>query len=323
MAQALSTAGTPAELRISVGNGSVRAAADRAEEAAKPHDEPLRLCGWSLQRLGAPVQLLLCAGAVFACYMVYGYVQERIFRIPCVRPLGWFLTLVQFGVYVGIAGIELWAAGPDARVRHIPLNTYIGLSLLTVATMGLSNASLGYLNYPTQVVFKSCKLIPVMLGGMLIQQKPFSAVEFAASVVMCFGLVMYTLADVHMQPHFDHTGVLFISLALCADAAIGNVQEKAMRTHRASNTEVVFYSYGLGFLAIFLYELPTLELFDGLACFAQQPLESYSLAVLFSVTGYLGIHVVLTLVRRFGALVAVTGRWQADGRAPVCAKRRH
>ena len=34
-------------------------------------------------------------------------------------------------------------------------------------------------------------------------------------------------------------GVVLISLALCADAVIGNVQEKAMKAHRSSNTEVV------------------------------------------------------------------------------------
>lgn len=43
------------------------------------------------------------------------------------------------------------------------------IAFLTVGTMGLSNTSLGYLNYPTQVIFKCCKLIPVMLGGVFIQ----------------------------------------------------------------------------------------------------------------------------------------------------------
>lgn len=38
------------------------------------------------------------------------------------------------------------------------------------------------------------------------------------------------------------SGVFFISLALCADAAIGNVQEKAMKRHHASNSEMVFPS---------------------------------------------------------------------------------
>ena len=54
---------------------------------------------------------------------------------------------------------------------RVPLTTYFLLAILTIATMGLSNTSLGYLNYPTQVIFKSSKLIPVMIGGVFIQGK--------------------------------------------------------------------------------------------------------------------------------------------------------
>ena len=39
-------------------------------------------------------------------------------------------------------------------------------------------------------------------------------------------------------------------MALCADAVIGNVQEKALREHSASNVEMVLYSYAVGFLYI-------------------------------------------------------------------------
>ena len=38
---------------------------------------------------------------------------------------------------------------------------------------------------------------------------------------------------------YPDTGILLISLALCADAVIGNVQEKAMKTYKSSNTEMV------------------------------------------------------------------------------------
>jgi len=53
--------------------------------------------------------------------------------------------------------------------HRIPGKTYMIIAFLTVGTMGLSNTSLGYLNYPTQVIFKCCKLIPVMIGGVFIQ----------------------------------------------------------------------------------------------------------------------------------------------------------
>ena len=36
-------------------------------------------------------------------------------------------------------------------------------------------------------------------------------------------------------------GVVIISMALIADAAIGNYQEKIMKEHHVSNVEIVFF----------------------------------------------------------------------------------
>ena len=44
-------------------------------------------------------------------------------------------------------------------------------------------------------------------------------------------------------------------------------------------------------------------------CFVlQNPVQAFGLAFVFSFSGYLGITFVLTLVRAFGALLAVTGK---------------
>lgn len=48
------------------------------------------------------------------------------------------------------------------------------------------------------------------------------------------------LCLVFFSINFVLKGVLLVSGALCADAAIGNVQEKQMKLHKASNVEVVF-----------------------------------------------------------------------------------
>lgn len=55
-----------------------------------------------------------------------------------------------------------------------------------------------------------------------------------------------------------------ISTALLFDAAIGNVQEKAMREHKASNVEVVQYSYGIGFVYLLVALIVTGNLVSGL-----------------------------------------------------------
>lgn len=50
-----------------------------------------------------------------------------------------------------------------------------------------------------------------------------------------------------------YLGLAMISSALFCDAIIGNVQEKEMKTHHASNAEIVLYSYSIGVIYIFLY----------------------------------------------------------------------
>ncbi|XP_065061843.1 adenosine 3'-phospho 5'-phosphosulfate transporter 2-like [Rhopilema esculentum] len=123
---------------------------------------------------------------------------------------------------------------------------------------------------------------------------------------MSVGLIFFTLADSEVSPNFNHTGVILISLALCADAVIGNVQEKAMVMYDAPNTEVVLYSYGIGFFYILFGLLISGGFFEAFSFCLQHPLKTYGYAVVFSLSGYFGILYVLTLVRLFGALVAVT-----------------
>ena len=72
--------------------------------------------------------------------------------------------------------------------------------------MGFSNASLGHLNYPTQVIFKCCKLIPVLIGSVLIQGKKYRLLDYIAASLMCIGLIFFILADSQISPVFDAVG---------------------------------------------------------------------------------------------------------------------
>lgn len=114
-------------------------------------------------------------------------------------------------------------------------------------------------------MFKCCKLIPVLIGGIIIQNKKYGLLDFAAASLMCIGLVLFTLADSVISPRFDPVGVIMISCALLCDAIIGNTQEKAMRMHKASNTEVVLYSYSIGFIYLLLILGTTGDIASGTA----------------------------------------------------------
>lgn len=60
-----------------------------------------------------------------------------------------------------------------------------------------------------------------------------------AALLMSIGLILFSLADSQVSPNFDLRGYIMISLALVADAIIGNIQEKNMKTYGATNKEMV------------------------------------------------------------------------------------
>ena len=62
-----------------------------------------------------------------------------------------------------------------------------------LAAMVSSNMALQHVNYPTQVIGKSCKPIPVMILGVLLGRKryPLSKYLFVLMIVVGVGIFMY------------------------------------------------------------------------------------------------------------------------------------
>lgn len=60
------------------------------------------------------------------------------------------------------------------------------------------------------------------------------------------------------------SGVLFVCLALVADAAIGNIQEKAVRLFHGTTLEVVFFTHLIGGIYILIGLVVTGELFQAI-----------------------------------------------------------
>uniref|UniRef100_A0A0P4WFY8 Adenosine 3'-phospho 5'-phosphosulfate transporter 2 n=3 Tax=Scylla olivacea TaxID=85551 RepID=A0A0P4WFY8_SCYOL len=244
------------------------------EPGPQPSKKVVRFFGLPVSEFPIPLQLTLLTSFVFVFYLMYGYVLELIFTLDGMQPYGWYLTLVQFAYYTLFALIQLLLSG-EGISRKIPLRTYAVIAFLTVGTMGFSNSSVGYLNYPTQVIFKSCKLIPVMIGSVLILGKRYSFAEVLACICMSVGLIWFTLADSTVQPTFSVTGVVLVSLALLCDAVIGNVQEGAIKKYSEGATHVVLYSYSIGFFIILAGLVMTNQLLSAASFAAQVKCNSW------------------------------------------------
>lgn len=81
----------------------------------EPEQPKVQILCFDLSKHTKTVQFLLCSTAVFVFFLLYGYVQELIFTIPGFQPYGWFLTLVQFGLYSIYGLCEKYASHVTAR----------------------------------------------------------------------------------------------------------------------------------------------------------------------------------------------------------------
>lgn len=246
---------------------------------------------------------VLTISTLFFC-LISAYLQELIFQLDGFKPFGLYLTLIQFVCFTAFGLVELQFKSD--KKRRIPLKTYGLISLLTVSTMSLSHISVAYLNYPTKVMFKCCKLIPVMIGGVLIQGRKYNFIDVLAMLCMCLGLTFFVLADNSASPNFNSTGIILISLALISDGIIANVQERAMKQHSGNNSEIILYSYSIGCIYILVGLIISGSLLSAYEFCKNHPVETYGYAGIYSLFGYFGVKSVLSLIGNFGALIAVT-----------------
>jgi len=226
--------------------------------------------------------------------------------------LGWYMTSVQFAVYTAFTFLQTSLTQRSERHREEgaqhprpPLRYYALIGTLSVTSMGLSNTSCEYLSYPTQVMFKCSKLIPVMIVGVFMLNKRYKAADYLASFLICVGLIVLSLADRHVAMNFDYRGIVPISLALCAGAFNGNFQEKLYRQYSPTEGEMIFYTKGCGFLGLLAIIVLTGQLSLGVQYTTANPAILVNIVIL-ALCGVLGEYFVMLMTRLFGALATVT-----------------
>ncbi|KAJ6328538.1 hypothetical protein OIU77_010262 [Salix suchowensis] len=180
-------------------------------------------------------QFLICSSGFFFGYIVNGICEEYVYN-RLQFSYGWYFTFVQSFVYVLL--IYLQGFTPKEMVN--PWKTYVKLSAVLMGSHGLTKGSLAFLNYPAQIMFKSTKVLPVMVMGAFIPglRRKYPAHEYASALLLVVGLILFTLADAQTSPNFSMVGVVMISGALIMDAFLGNFQE-AIFTLNPETTQVM------------------------------------------------------------------------------------
>ena len=108
------------------------------------------------EALTSPTQFMVLSSGVFLFFGIHNYLQEAIMSIPDFK----------FGVMLGcleVCGVTFCSFLERkfvARETHrvAPLSAYPLLTFCLLSSSSLSNLALNYINFPTKVVFRSCKV---------------------------------------------------------------------------------------------------------------------------------------------------------------------
>jgi UDP-galactose transporter B1 len=191
---------------------------------------------------------MLCAVGIFSFYFLFGILQERITRGKYGEEEERFtfsLALV-FCLCIGnylyakiMAGFST-SSGQDST----PM-TYYALSAFTYLTaMVSSNKALLWVNYPTQVIGKSCKPIPVMLLGVLFGGKKYPLLKYLPVLLIVSGVALFMYkpksgASDNVNSNLIGSGELLLMLSLLCDGLTGAVQERMKSEHQTKSAPMM------------------------------------------------------------------------------------
>ncbi|XP_051114705.1 UDP-galactose/UDP-glucose transporter 2-like [Andrographis paniculata] len=264
----------------------------------KKEDQARSLLGISLTDRPTWQQFLICSSGFFFGYLVNGICEEYVYN-RLNFSYGWYFTFVQGFVYLAL----IYLQGFTIKQMVNPWKTYGRLSAVLMGSHGLTKGSLAYLNYPAQIMFKSTKVLPVMVMGAFIPglRRKYPLHEYISALLLVVGLILFTLADANSSPNFSVVGIVMIVGALFMDSFVGNFQEAIFTTNpETTQTEMLFCSTVVGLPMLLLPMILTGELFTAWNSCAEHPYV-YGVLVFEAMATFVGQVSVLSLIALFGA----------------------
>jgi adenosine 3'-phospho 5'-phosphosulfate transporter B2 len=119
-------------------------------------------------------------------------------------------------------------------VKDAPFYMYCPASLSNSISSWAQYEALKYVSFPAQVLSKSCKIIPVMLVGILINKKSYPIVEYVEAILITSGVAMFSFSE-RKNPSNDNSstafGIMLLVLYLGCDSVTSQWQSKVYKAH--------------------------------------------------------------------------------------------
>jgi UDP-galactose transporter B1 len=250
---------------------------------------------------------LFSGGGVVLSYTIFSILQEEITRDKYGPKNEKFvymqeLVFVQCLAYCFVA--FLFKPRGSQIKESVPWYYYAIAAASYTTAMVSSNSALKFVPYPTQVLCKSCKPLPVLLFGVLFASKRYHWRKFLYITLIVAGMAIFMYKPQH-SGKFDvlnfGTGEALLLLSLFMDGVTGTVQEKMKNGYKTEKYSMMFYMNFFSGVFLFGSILFSHDLFKFVDFIQRYPFVLQRIALL-SVAGAVGQVFIFKTVSDFGPL---------------------
>ncbi|CAM9740108.1 unnamed protein product [Ascophyllum nodosum] len=188
----------------------------------------------------------------------------------------------------------------------MPQSLFATAGFAYIAAMVCSIEALHYVNFPTKELGKSCKMIPVMLFGVLFAKKKYTLKEYFCVGLITAGIVIFNLSKEHKQAKGNSAyGLTLLSLSLMFDGVCGSAQERLKAACKPTVHEMMLFmnAWALGYLTVAASISGQAR--QGFTFCMENP-AALSAVLGFSLAAALGQNFIYLTISNFNPLVCTT-----------------
>lgn len=167
--------------------------------------------------------------------MTYSYEGNKFTNSQFLVFVNRVLALVVAGVYIAVT--------PQPRHRA-PMYKYSYSSISNTLSSWCQYEALKFVSFPTQVLAKASKVIPVMLMGKVVSNRTYPWHEYFTAGLLSVGVGMFLLAaDPSVDTHSTETtfaGIVILLGYMAFDSFTSNWQSELFKTYKVSSVQMMF-----------------------------------------------------------------------------------
>ncbi|KAJ1419191.1 UAA transporter [Ochromonadaceae sp. CCMP2298] len=179
-------------------------------------------------QLPQSMKLLVGAGGIYAAFLYYGTLQEDVFRYKAADgamfKAAWFLQFLEALANVIIGGVGMQLAGPTLG---LPKKVFAAAGASQVCAKAFTSLALAQgVSFPVVTLAKSGKMVPVMIGSLLLGGATYTMREYASVAAIIAGTCIVSMGKKKSAAASSTMGLAFIAMSLICDGLTGGLQKR-------------------------------------------------------------------------------------------------